>query len=85
MHIFRLRVHRCHRFREFAVNSIINRDYSKIRIFPIEAARGGLIGMFEPVIADDGWALERSHDIFSESRRPLGLSCNQGPSTVGVG
>lgn len=66
-------------------SSIIDRHYSEVGIFTIEAAFRGLVGMLKPVIADYAGLLQRGDDTRVKSFRPLGSICNHWSSAIGVG
>ena len=85
MQRFGLGVNRSHRLREFLVDVVFDRDRAEIRILAIEAALRPLIGVFEPVIADDRAPAQGGCDVAPETRRPLGLRRHQRAGSVGIG
>ncbi len=71
---------------EFLVDVILDRDRAEIGILAVEAALGRLVGVLEPVIADERSAFaEPAVDVMPEAGRPLGLGRDQRSGAVGVG
>ena len=53
MEIFSLGIDRGHRAREVFVDAILDRDRAEIGVLAVEPALGRLVGVLEPVVADE--------------------------------
>ena len=85
MQRFGLGVNRSHRLRELQIDIVTDCYRPEIRILAIEAALRRLIGVLEPVIADNRAPAQGGHDVAPEARRPLGLRRHQRAGAVGIG
>jgi hypothetical protein len=75
----------CHCAGQFVVDMVLDRHGAEIRILAIEAAFGRLIGVLEPVIADDCPLAQRRADVSRKATRALGLRLDLRPGAAGVG
>ena len=71
MEIFGLGIDRRHRAREFFVDTIIDRDGAEVGILAVEPALRRLVGMLEPVIADERFAFAAPRSRNDGSRPPV--------------
>ena len=85
MQRFGLGVNRSHRLRELQIDIVTDCYRPEIGILAIEAALRRLIGVLEPVIADNRAPARGGHDVAPEARRPLGLRRHQRAGAVGIG
>ena len=82
---FGLGVNRSHRLRELQIDIVTDCYRPEIGILAIEAALRRLIGVLEPVIADDRAPAQGGRDVAPETRRPLDLRRHQRAGAVGIG
>ena len=85
MQIFSLGIDRGHGAREVFVDAIVDRDGAEIGVLAVEAALGRLVGVLEPVVADERRLAQRRGDVMPEAGRALGLGRHLRSGAVGVG
>jgi len=74
-----------HGARELFVDTIVDRDRTVIGILTVEAALGRLVGVLEPVVADEVAFLQGRGDLSPKAGRALGLGRHLRSGAVAVG
>ena len=80
MQTFGRGVHLCHGRGQLDVDTVLDRDRAEIGILAVEAPCRWLVGMFEPVIADDVRVLERGRDVGAERGGASAWFATTGPA-----